>query len=68
MDLKGPSIRTGLLQDSWPIKVFKEQTLNITTNSSFIGHGNTISCSYSKLLDSVKPGDLIYIGDGNLSV
>lgn len=68
MDLKGPSIRTGFLKDNKPVKLVKDQTLIITTDSSFIGSNEKIACSYNALLDSVKVGDQIYIGDGNLAV
>lgn len=68
MDLKGPSIRTGFLQDNKSIELKKGDLLKITTEFSHIGNKDKISCSYQFLCESVKEGDLILIADGNLAL
>lgn len=68
MDLKGPSIRTGFLKNKTPIFLTKGEHLDITTEYSFLGEQHKISCSYPKLLESVKEGDLILVADGNLAL
>jgi pyruvate kinase len=68
MDLKGPSIRTGKLKNGESVKLVKDQTLIITTDSSFIGSKDKIACSYADLISSVKVGSKIYVGDGNLAL
>jgi len=68
MDLKGPSIRTGFLKNKQPVFLNKGDFLEITTEYSYLGDKNKISCSYPKLLDSVKEGDRIYVADGNLAL
>lgn len=68
MDLKGPSIRTGFLKNKQPVFLKKGEHLDITTEYSYLGDQNKIACSYSKLIDSVNEGDLILVGDGNLTL
>lgn len=68
MDLKGPSIRTGFLKNKTPVFLTKGNHLDITTEYSHLGDVNKISCSYTKLLESVKVGDLILVADGNLAL
>ena len=68
MDLKGPSIRTGFLQDNKPVELKKGELLKITTEFSHIGNKDKISCSYQFLCESVKEGDHILIADGNLAL
>lgn len=68
MDLKGPSIRTGFLKNKEPVFLRKGDHLEITTEYSYLGDKNKISCSYPKLIESVDIDDLILVADGNLAL
>merc|ERR1719240_1259126 len=59
LDTKGPEIRTGFLQDKKPVDLVKGQSLEITTDYSFLGNKDKIACSYEKLPQSVAPGNCI---------
>ncbi len=50
MDLKGPSIRTGLLKDHKPIMLKQGKTIKISAEGSLLGNKNIISCDYPHLL------------------
>jgi pyruvate kinase len=67
LDTKGPEIRTGLNKDGKPIKLVKGQTLELTTDYSFLGDNTKIACSYKSLPKSVKVGGIIFIADGSLT-
>jgi len=67
LDTKGPEIRTGLLKDGKNISLKAGQTLKISTDYALVGDVNMITCSYSKLPKSVKPGSSILMADGSLT-
>jgi len=67
LDTKGPEIRTGMNKDGKAIKLVKGQTLELTTDYTFLGDNTKIACSYKSLPESVQVGGTIYIADGSLT-
>jgi pyruvate kinase len=67
LDTKGPEIRTGMNEGGKSIKLVKGQTLELTTDYSFLGNSNKIACSYESLPTSVQVGGTIFIADGSLT-
>ncbi|EMS60115.1 Pyruvate kinase, cytosolic isozyme [Triticum urartu] len=65
---KGPEIRTGFLKDGKPIKLTKGQEITVSTDYDIKGDTNTISMSYKKLPQDVKPGHVILCADGTISL
>lgn len=63
LDLQGPKIRTGLLQDQAPVVLEAGQTIKITPGNS-LGTAQEISTGYPQLVNDVQPGDRILIDDG----
>jgi len=53
LDTKGPEIRTGLLEDGKAIELIKDSIIKVTTDYTFRGNANAISCSYASLCTSV---------------
>jgi len=77
LDTKGPEIRTAMLRDHKPISLEAGQEVVIeavgATYTKFEGYkeegGETrIGLSYDKLCQSVKPGNLILLSDGSISI
>jgi pyruvate kinase len=62
MDIKGPEIRTGLLQES-SYELKTDASLTLTTEQ-IQGDASCISVSYQDLTRDVKPGSRILIDDG----
>ncbi len=63
LDLSGPKIRTGLLQNHQPIHLQAGQLLTITTRD-VVGDASTVSTSYAHLPHDVGAGDRILFADG----
>lgn len=63
LDLCGPKIRTGLLQDHQPIKLEAGAILTITTRD-IIGDSSIVSTSYSHITKDVSAGDHVLLADG----
>lgn len=61
MDLCGPKLRIGVVEDNTYIK--EGDTIKITTEN-IIGNKNIISTNYESLTKDIKPGDMILIDDG----
>jgi pyruvate kinase len=70
LDTKGPEIRTGFLKnkDGISLKGGQELTLVTENYADFLGDESTLACSYDKLAQSVKPGNIILCADGTLSL
>ncbi|KAJ4753767.1 Pyruvate kinase [Rhynchospora pubera] len=68
LDTKGPEIRTGFLKDGKPIKLTEGNEITISTDYSIKGDESTISMSYKKLAEDVKPGMVILCSDGTISL
>ncbi|XP_074577141.1 pyruvate kinase, cytosolic isozyme-like [Curcuma longa] len=68
LDTKGPEIRTGFLKDGKPIHLKKDKEITITTDYSIKGDENTISMSYKKLAEDLKPNSVILCADGSITL
>jgi pyruvate kinase len=68
LDTKGPEIRTGKLKDHKPIQLKVGQKIDVTTDLSVVGDENQIVIDYQDLINSVKPGGIILVADGNISL
>lgn len=66
LDLRGPKIRTGLLEKG-SIELRPGQIITITTEE-IKGNERVISTTYKELPKDVKPGDRILIDDGLMEV
>jgi len=67
LDTKGPEVRTGMLEGHGKVTFTAGQDLEITTDYTFLGTSEKIACSYEKLPQTVKPGDLILMADGTVT-
>ncbi len=63
LDLQGPKIRTGKLENGEPILLKKNGKINITTRK-IPGTAETISTTYDKLIGDLKKGDTLLLDDG----
>lgn len=63
-DTKGPEIRTGFTEGHKPVVLEAGQELEIHVDYSLLGNKERITCNYSKLPQTVKPGTRILIADG----
>lgn len=63
MDLQGPKIRTGKLEDGKPIPLIPKAPIIVTTEQ-VLGNATRISTVYDRLAHDVKPGDRILLADG----
>lgn len=63
LDLCGPKIRTGALQDHQPVRLQANQQLTITTRE-IIGDSSIVSTGYAHLPNDVNAGDRILLSDG----
>ena len=67
MDLTGPSIRTGDVDQAWQLKVGDEVEFRCTPDfQPTIGYSCTVN--YPDLGKDLKPGDVIYIDGGMIQV
>jgi pyruvate kinase len=67
VDLSGPKIRTGELQDDQPVKLMPGATFTITTRP-VAGDSTQVSTNYKDLPRVVKTGTRLLIDDGALSL
>ncbi|MCX8064819.1 MAG: pyruvate kinase [Candidatus Hydrogenedentes bacterium] len=67
IDLQGPKIRTGLLEEHKPINLIKGNKIIISTEP-IEGNSQKISTDYEYLPEDVKPGHKILISDGTLEL
>ncbi|KAF5842973.1 pyruvate kinase [Dunaliella salina] len=77
LDTKGPEIRTAMLRDHKPISLEAGQSIVVeAVGAKYMefegykdeGRETRIGLSYDKLCQSVKPGNLILLSDGSISV
>merc|ERR1719450_1545905 len=68
LDTKGPEIRTGFFAAGGKIDLTVGQDLKIVTDYSFKGDNSCFAVTYEKLPQAVKPGSIILMADGSLSV
>ncbi|CAG0889514.1 unnamed protein product [Cyprideis torosa] len=72
LDTKGPEIRTGLLEGgaSAEVELKVGDTIRITTDEAYADKctGQMLYVDYANITSVVRPGNLIYIDDGLISV
>jgi len=69
LDTKGPEIRTGFFKEAGAKHKLKTgEELKLVTDYTFKGDGACVAISYEKLPQSVKPGQIILVADGGLSL
>src|SRR5205823_1210094 len=66
-DLSGPKIRTGPLDGHRPLQVRAGDALRLATGE-FVGGGGRISTTFAGLAGSVRGGDRLFIGDGQVEL
>ena len=67
MDLQGPKIRTGKLEDSEPVLLEPGAEFTISSKK-FVGNVSRVSTTYSNLPNDLKSGDRILMADGTLEL
>lgn len=67
LDLQGPKIRTGSLQDKQAVKLETGATFTITTEP-VVGTAERVSTTYTDLPRDVSARDRILLSDGNLEL
>lgn len=65
-DLPGPKIRIGQLEKE-PIELKPGNTFTLTT-TEFLGNEQRVFMNFSRLPAVVKPGDRIFLNDGNIQL
>ena len=68
LDTKGPEIRTGFLQGGKSVQLTVGDEVTITTDYAVQGTKDLIAMSYAKLAVDVKPGLVILVADGSISL
>lgn len=69
LDTKGPEIRTGFFKEKGSkVQLKAGQDLKLVVDYEFLGDETCIAMSYTKLPSSVKPGQIILVADGGLSL
>jgi len=63
LDLQGPKIRTGKLQDGQPVRLKRSSIVKLTTRE-VLGTSELISTTYKNLVQDVKRGAKILLDDG----
>ncbi len=66
LDLQGPKIRVGDLENG--TVELREDEIFVFTTEQLIGSGNLVPIQYKKFHLDVKPGDRVFLDDGNLCV
>jgi pyruvate kinase len=67
LDLQGPKIRTGSLQNGVPVLLQNGAQFTITTEP-FEGTVQRVSTTYEDLPRDVQPGDRVLLSDGNIEL
>ena len=65
-DLSGPKMRIGELEEE-PIELNSGDTFTLTTEE-ITGNRERVSVSFSRLPQAVKPGDTLFLNDGNIQL
>ena len=68
LDLQGPKIRTGKLEQGKPVQLKRNATVQITTRDVDGGPGGLISTTYKRLPKDVGEGDTVLIDDGMIEL
>jgi len=67
IDLQGPKIRTGLLENHKLIELIRGKYITITTEN-VVGNSNIISTDYKFLPEEIHIGDRILLADGTMEL
>ncbi len=67
MDLQGPKIRTGTLEDGQPVELLEGGSICLTTRR-VRGNRNCVNVNYTHLPNDVNPGDRILLADGTMEL
>lgn len=67
VDLCGPKIRTGLLENNAPVKLKAGQLFTFTTRD-IIGNAQEVSTTYKRMAQDVPPGARLLIDDGAIEL
>lgn len=68
LDTKGPEIRTMKLLNGEEVALRMEETIILTTDETHIGDYNKVAVTYKGLVEDVKPGNIILLDDGLISL
>ncbi len=63
LDLQGPKIRVGKLEDGQPVRLKRNATFSITSRP-IVGTAEIVSTTYQNLPQDVKENDMILLDDG----
>jgi len=63
LDLQGPKIRVGKLEDGQPVRLKRNATVSITSRP-IVGNAEIVSTTYQNLPHDVKKNDTILLDDG----
>ena len=63
LDLQGPKIRTGKLQDGKPVRLKRNGSIRITTKK-VAGTRDLVSTTYANLVEDVKKDETLLLADG----
>jgi pyruvate kinase len=66
-DLSGPKIRTGSLEGGRPLELNPGDHLDVRIGTE-VGRPGMVSTGYAPLATAVKPGDLLLLDDGKISL
>lgn len=66
-DLEGYRMRIGALKDKKPVIVNKREILWLTTEN-ILGEDNRVPFDWAGSLKPIKPGQLVFIDDGNIAL
>jgi pyruvate kinase len=67
LDLQGPKIRTGALEDDRAVLLHNGSSFTITTEQ-IVGTATRVSTTYTNLPQDVQPGDSILLSDGTIEL
>lgn len=68
LDTKGPEIRTGKLKDDKDVPLVKGQKFSLFTDVSVLGDSTRVGVAYANLGKVLKPGNIVLIDDGLISM
>lgn len=67
LDTKGPEIRTGRFEGGQAM-LKQGEKFTLTVREDVVGNENICSISYKGLIDDIKPGDMVLMDDGLISM
>ena len=67
LDTKGPEIRTGRFEGGQAL-LKQGERFTLTVREDILGNENICNISYKDLIDDIKPGDMVLMDDGLISI